>query len=235
MKFISCVLLFPFLASHAEMGVSVEAVGGWGVDFAVPRSHHPENGLDGIAASDRSTGPLFGLGLESTWSLPCEARIGMAAEYLVRTTSWNLDGSQILSENSTDSVKYALQEDGSETFQFLGAGPCLALPSRRWVGFRILAELGGVHGAFRDHWESRDSGRSTPLRASDRSGSGSGWVPGYQIGAELEKSLNHDAGIRLGLRYAGLLGTLSNGTDTWSAKTRNWQRFDAVLGGYFQF
>jgi len=229
----SFLLLAPFLATHAEMSSSIEALAGWGVDFAVPRSHHLANGLDGQATSDRSTGPLLGLGAEAGWTLPDETHVGIAANYLARTTSWNLDGNQVVSSKGTDSVGYRLQEDGSETFQFLGAGPCVSLFARRWVGFRILAEFGGVYGRFRDHWESRDSARGTPVQTSDRSASG--WVPGYMIGMDLEKPLSRGAGFRLGLRYSSLFGTLSNGTDVWSAKSRSWQRMDAVLGGYIWF
>ena len=229
----SCLLLVPFLATRAETGASIEAVTGWGVDFAVPRSHHPADGLDGLVASDRSTGPIFGLGAEAGWTSPNEIHLGLAANYLVRTTSWDREGNQVVQSNATDSVNYKLQEDGSETFQFLGADPCVALLARKWVGFRILAEFGGVYGTFRDHWESRDSGRGTPTQFSDRSGSR--WVPGYLIGMDLDKPIHRGAGFRLGLRYASLLGTLSNGTDAWSASSRSWQRMDVVVAGYIGF
>ena len=53
----ACLLLVPFLAIHAEVGSSIEAFTGYGVDFAVPRSHHPANGLDGLAASGAGAPP----------------------------------------------------------------------------------------------------------------------------------------------------------------------------------
>jgi hypothetical protein len=229
----SYLLLVPLLAIHAEVGSSVEAFTGYGVDFAVPRSHHPANGLDGLAASDRSTGPLLGLGVECGWTLPNETHVGLAANYIARMSSWDLDASQIVIESANDSVKHELQEDGSETVQFIGAGPCVALIGRKWVGFRIVAEFGGVHASFRDHWESRDSGRAPPLRSSDRSGSG--WHPGYMLGMDLDKPFKRGTGLRLGLRYSSVLGHFSNGSDPWSAPSRGFQRFDAVLGGYIQF
>ena len=229
----ACLLLVPFLAIHAEVGSSVEAFTGYGVDFAVPRSHHPADGLDRAAASDRSVGPLLGLGIEAGWTLPNETHLGIAANYIARMASWNMDGSQIVSDSASDSVRYALEEDGSESFQFIGAGPCVALIGRKWVGFRIIAEFGGVHCGFRDHWESRDSGHSVAARNSERSGSG--WRPGYLVGMDLDKPLKRGAGFRLGLRYTSVLGTFSNGSDTWSDRSRSFQRLDAVLGGYIRF